>query len=233
MALAQTGTGKTAAFGLPLLNLTDQDFFKPQTIILSPTRELGNQIATDLKTFSKHMKGVKIVSVYGGANISTQIRELKRGCNIIVDTLRVKIKQFASTVSLGGGPKIVILDEADYLNPQSTQPALRGFIEEFSKNCRFIFTCNYKNRIIQPLHSRLKITVGSKNEGSKNIDHKYYVVQNRNRFPALKMRVDKLSRIFGLIFCRTKRDTQSVAEKLIEDGYSAGALHGDFKISVI
>ena len=232
VALAQTGTGKTAAFGLPLLNLTDQDFFKPQTIILSPTRELGNQIATDLKTFSKHMKGVKIVSVYGGANISTQIRELKRGCNIIVATPGRLVDLIKRGVADLSNIDRVILDEADEMLNMGFKDDLDLILNETPEDKNtWLFSATMAREVERIasnyMSAPLKITVGSQNEGSKNVDHKYYVVQNRNRFPALKRLVDVNPEIFGLIFCRTKRDTQEVADRLMAEGYSVDALHGD------
>lgn len=232
VALAQTGTGKTAGFGLPLLNLTEPDYMKPQSIILSPTRELGNQIADDLRKFAKHMKGIKIVSVYGGANISTQIRELKKGCNIIVATPGRLVDLINRGVAKLGEIERVILDEADEMLNMGFKDDLDLILSETPDHKKtWLFSATMAKEVERIASNYMtnptKIVVGSKNEGAKNIDHKFYLVQNRNRFPALKRIVDCNPEIFGLIFCRTKRDTQEVSDRLIAEGYNVDALHGD------
>jgi len=232
VALAQTGTGKTAGFGLPMLNLTEAGTMRVQSVVLSPTRELGNQIAEDLKKYSKHMKGIKIVCVYGGANISTQIRELKRGCNIIVATpgrLIDLIKRGAARLE---DVDRVILDEADEMLNMGFKDDLDFILGQTPKTKKtWLFSATMAKEVERIsrnyMDNPFKITVGSQNEGAKNITHKYYLVQQRNRFSALKRIVDCHPQIFGLIFCRTKRDTQEISDRLMADGYSVDALHGD------
>lgn len=232
VALAQTGTGKTAAFGLPLLETIDVSIQRPQVLVLSPTRELCNQISEDLKAMSKYKRGVNIVSVYGGASIDTQIRALNRGVNIIVATpgrLNDLIKRKKADLS---EVQIVVLDEADEMLNM-------GFKEELDKilsttpstKNTWLFSATMAREVERIasnyMFEPLKIVAGNKNEGAKNIDHKCYVVSHRNRYQALKRIVDSKPDIFGVIFCRTKRDTQEVADKLMAEGYNADALHGD------
>lgn len=232
VALAQTGTGKTAAFGLPMLELTDPSIKEVQSVVLSPTRELANQIAEDLKKFSKYKKGIKVLSVYGGASISGQIKDLKRGVNVVVATPgRLKDLIERGVANLRNIDRVV-LDEADeMLNmgfKQELDYILDGTPEEKST---WLFSATMpreieriaKNYMTDPF----KITVGSQNEGAKNIEHKYFLVRHSNRFSALKRIVDSTPDIFGLIFCRTRRDTQDIADKLMAQGYSADSIHGD------
>ena len=232
VALAQTGTGKTAGFGLPMLNLTEAGHMKVQSVVLSPTRELGNQIAEDLKKYSKHMKGIKVVCVYGGANISTQIRELKRGCNIIVATpgrLIDLIKRGAAKLE---DVNRVILDEADEMLNMGFKDDLDFILGQTpNEKTTWLFSATMAKEVERIsrnyMDNPFKITVGSQNEGAKNIVHKYFKVQHRNRYSALKRIVDCHPQIFGLIFCRTKRDTQEISDRLMAEGYSVDALHGD------
>jgi len=232
VALAQTGTGKTAAFGLPLLETIDVSIQRPQVLVLSPTRELCNQIAEDLKSMSKYKRGVNIVSVYGGASIDTQIRTLNRGVNIIVATpgrLNDLIKRRKADLSEVG---IVVLDEADEMLNM-------GFKEELDKilsttpstKNTWLFSATMAREVERIasnyMFEPMKIVAGNKNEGAANIEHKCYVVSHRNRYQALKRIVDSKPDIFGVVFCRTKRDTQEVADKLMSEGYNADALHGD------
>lgn len=232
VALAQTGTGKTAGFGLPLLELTDPDVREVQSVILSPTRELANQIAEDLKKFAKYKKGIKVLSVYGGASISGQIKDLRRGVNVVVATPgRLKDLIERGVANLRNIDRVV-LDEADeMLNmgfKQELDYILSGTPEEKST---WLFSATMPKEIERIaknyMNNPLKITVGSQNEGAKNVVHKYFLVRHPQRFSALKRIVDSEPNIFGLIFCRTKRDTQEIADKLIGDGYSVDALHGD------
>ena len=221
VALAQTGTGKTAAFGLPLLELTNPDVREVQSVILSPTRELANQIADDLQKLAKYKKGIKVLAVYGGASIGAQIKDLKRGVNVVVATPgRLKDLIERGVANLRNIDRVV-LDEADeMLNmgfKQELDSILSGTPEEKST---WLFSANYMN-------DPAKITVGSKNEGAKNIEHKYYLVRHHDRFAALRRIVDTTPDIFGLIFCRTRRDTQEIADKLMSLGYSADSIHGD------
>jgi len=232
VALAQTGTGKTAAFGLPLLETIDVSIQRPQVLVLSPTRELCNQIAEDLKSMSKYKRCVNIVSVYGGASIDTQIRTLNRGVNIIVATpgrLNDLIKRRKSDLSEVG---IVVLDEADEMLNM-------GFKEELDKilsttpstKNTWLFSATMAREVERIasnyMFEPMKIVAGNKNEGAANIEHKCYVVSHRNRYQVLKRIVDSKPDIFGVVFCRTKRDTQEVADKLMSEGYNADALHGD------
>jgi len=232
VALAQTGTGKTAGFGLPMLHNTEQGYMKPQSIVLSPTRELGNQIADDLRNFSKHMKGIKIVSVYGGANISTQIRELKRGCNIIVATPGRLVDLIKRGVANLEEIDRVVLDEADEMLNMGFKDDLDFILNQTPPTkTTWLFSATMAKEVERIasnyMEDPFKITVGKQNEGGKNIDHKFYLVQNRHRFAALKRIVDVNPEIFGLIFCRTKRDTQEISDRLIAEGYNVDALHGD------
>ena len=232
VALAQTGTGKTAGFGLPMLHNTEQGYMTPQSIVIAPTRELGNQIADDLRKFAKHMKGVKIVSVYGGANISTQIRDLKKGCNIIVATPGRLVDLIKRRVAKLDEVTRVILDEADEMLNMGFKDDLDLILAETpAEKTTWLFSATMAKEVERIARNYMsdpfKITVGRQNEGGENIDHKFYLVQNRNRFPALKRIVDVNPEIFGLIFCRTKRDTQEIADRLIAEGYNVDALHGD------
>jgi len=232
VALAQTGTGKTAGFGLPMLHNTEQGYMKPQSIVLSPTRELGNQIADDLRNFSKHMKGIKIVSVYGGANISTQIRELKRGCNIIVATPGRLVDLIKRGVANLEEIDRVVLDEADEMLNMGFKDDLDFILNQTPPTkTTWLFSATMAKEVERIasnyMEDPFKITVGKQNEGGENIDHKFYLVQNRHRFAALKRIVDVNPEIFGLIFCRTKRDTQEISDRLIAEGYNVDALHGD------
>ncbi len=232
VALAQTGTGKTAGFGLPMLHNTEQGYMTPQSIVIAPTRELGNQIADDLRKFAKHMNGVKIVCVYGGANISTQIKDLKKGCNMIVATPGRFVDLIKRGVAKLDEVDRVILDEADEMLNMGFKDDLDLILAETpAEKTTWLFSATMakeveriaRNYMVDPF----KITVGRQNEGGENIEHKFYLVQNRNRFPALKRIVDVNPEIFGLIFCRTKRDTQEISDRLIAEGYNVDALHGD------
>lgn len=232
VALAQTGTGKTAGFGLPLLDLTDPEVREVQSVILSPTRELCNQIADDLKKFAKHKKGIKILSVYGGASISAQIKDLKRGVNVVVATpgrLRDLIERGVANLR---NIDRVVLDEADEMLNMGFKDELDYILDGTPEDkSTWLFSATMPKEIERIAKNYMtdpaKITVGSRNEGAKNVEHTYYLVRNAQRFSALKRIVDSQPNIFGLIFCRTKRDTQEIADKLMQDGYNVDALHGD------
>jgi ATP-dependent RNA helicase DeaD len=232
VALAQTGTGKTAGFGLPLLDKIDASRNVPQALVLSPTRELCNQIADDFKGFAKFKKGIKVLSVYGGASIDTQIRSLKQGVNVVVATpgrLSDLIRRKKIDLS---EVKIVVLDEADEMLNMGFKEELDNILEQTpSEKNTWLFSATMAldvERIANNyMNSPFKIVVGGQNEGSKNIDHKVYVVQHRNRYEALKRIVDSKPDIFGLIFCRTKIDTQNIADRLMAEGYNVDSLHGD------
>lgn len=232
VALAQTGTGKTAAFGFPMLQKIDVDSRTTQGLILSPTRELCLQIANEMKAYGKHLKGLNVVAIYGGSSITDQAREVKRGAQIIVATPgRMKDMINRRLVDI---TKIQysVLDEADeMLNmgfKEDITDILAGTPED--KNT-WLFSATMPKEVASIardfMNSPQEITVGHKNQSTDNVSHEYYLVNARDRYQALKRLADANPDIFSVIFCRTKRDTQKVAENLIEDGYSAGALHGD------
>ncbi len=232
VALAQTGTGKTAGFGLPLLDKIDSNRSVPQALVLSPTRELCNQIADDFKGFAKFKKGIKVLSVYGGASIDTQIRSLKQGVNVVVATpgrLSDLIRRKKIDLS---EVKILVLDEADEMLNMGFKEELDNILEQTpSEKNTWLFSATMASEVERIANTYMttpfKIVVGGQNEGSKNIDHKVYVVQHRNRYEALKRIVDSKPDIFGLIFCRTKIDTQNIADRLMAEGYNVDSLHGD------
>jgi len=232
IALAQTGTGKTAAFGIPLLQRTDSRVKQTQAIVLSPTRELCLQIADDLKDFSKYLEGVHIVPVYGGTSIENQIKQLRRGAQIIVATPGRLIDLMHRGVAKLEAVKNVVLDEADeMLNmgfSESIDEILAGVPEDRNT---LLFSATMSREIEKIarnyLHDPKEIVVGSRNEGAEHVNHVYYMVNAKDKYLALKRIVDFYPKIFAIIFCRTKRETQEVADKLIHDGYNAESLHGD------
>ncbi|WP_299278104.1 DEAD/DEAH box helicase [uncultured Psychroserpens sp.] len=232
VALAQTGTGKTAAFGFPMLQKIDIDSRTTQGLILSPTRELCLQITNELKLYGKHCKGLNVVAIYGGASITDQARQVKRGAQIIVATPgRMKDMISRNMVDISK-IEYSVLDEADEMLNM-------GFYEDITdilshtpddKNT-WLFSATMPKEVARIardfMHDPTEITVGNRNESTSQVSHEYYLVNARDRYQALKRLADANPDIFSVIFCRTKRDTQKVAENLIEDGYSAGALHGD------
>ncbi|MBO4785811.1 MAG: DEAD/DEAH box helicase [Prevotella sp.] len=232
IALAQTGTGKTAAFGIPLLQRIDTRIQQTQAIVLSPTRELCLQIADDLKDFSKYVPDVHVIPVYGGANIETQIRQLKKGVHIIVATPGRLIDLMNRGGAKLGAVCNVVLDEADeMLNmgfSEDLNTILAGVPEERNT---LLFSATMSKEIEKIartyLHDPKEIVVGSRNEGAENVNHIYYMVSAKDKYLALKRIVDFHPRIFAIIFCRTKVETQEIADKLIKDGYNAESLHGD------
>jgi len=232
VSLAQTGTGKTAAFGFPLVEKVDADSRTTQGLILSPTRELCLQITNELKNYSKYVKGLNVVAVYGGASIQDQARAIKRGAQIIVatpgrmgDMIRrgmVDIRKI----------DVCVLDEADeMLNMGFYEDITEILSDTPDEKNTWLFSATMPREVStiakKFMHDPMEITVGTKNAGNKNVSHEYYQVSGRDRYNALKRLADANPGIFSVVFCRTKRDTQAVAEKLIEDGYSAGAIHGD------
>ncbi|WP_055448495.1 DEAD/DEAH box helicase [Lacinutrix mariniflava] len=232
VALAQTGTGKTAAFGFPMLQKIDVSSRTTQGLILSPTRELCLQIANEMKAYGKHLKGLNVVAIYGGSSITDQAREVKRGAQIIVATpgrMKDMIKRRLVDITK---IQYSVLDEADeMLNmgfKEDITEILSGTPED--KNT-WLFSATMPKEVSRIaknfMNDPKEITVGHKNESTSNVSHEYYMVNARDRYQALKRLADANPNIFSVIFCRTKRDTQKVAENLIEDGYSAGALHGD------
>ncbi|RTE53138.1 DEAD/DEAH box helicase [Arenibacter aquaticus] len=232
VALAQTGTGKTAAFGFPLIQKIDGNSRTTQGLILSPTRELCLQITNELNLYSKYDKGVNVVAIYGGASITDQARQVKRGAQIVVATPgRMKDMIGRGLVDIS---KIdyCVLDEADEMLNMGFFEDIKDILSNTPQDkSTWLFSATMPREVSviakKFMHSPQEITVGSKNSGASTVQHEYYVVGGRDRYPALKRLADTNPDIFSVIFCRTKRDTQKVAEKLIEDGYNAGALHGD------
>jgi len=232
IALAQTGTGKTAAFGLPLLQRIDTARRETQALVLSPTRELCLQIADDLRDFSKYMEGIHVEAVYGGAAIEPQMRALKKGVQIIVATpgrlLDLKNRGYAHLE----GVTNIVLDEADEMLNMGFSDAINEIFESLSdEHSTLMFSATMSREVERVAKKYLKdyetIVVGSRNEGAENVNHVYYMVQAKDKYLALKRIVDYYPKIFAIIFCRTKLETQEVADKLIRDGYNAEALHGD------
>lgn len=232
IALAQTGTGKTAAFGIPVLQRLDPDSRDTQALILSPTRELCLQIADDLKDFSKYMKGINIVPVYGGTFIENQIRALRHGAQIIVATPGRLIDLMHRGKAVLDNVYNVVLDEADEMLNMGFSESINEILEGIPEDRNtLLFSATMSREIERIAKSYLneykEIVVGSRNEGAENVNHIYYMVNAKDKYLALKRIVDYNPKIFGIIFCRTKRDTQEIADKLIHDGYNAESLHGD------
>jgi ATP-dependent RNA helicase DeaD len=232
VALAQTGTGKTAAFGFPLLQKIDPKNKTTQGLILSPTRELCLQITNEIKLYSKYITGLNAVAVYGGASITEQARELKRGAQIIVATPgRMKDMISRGLVNIQN-IDFCILDEADEMLNMGFYEDITAILSDTptDKNT-WLFSATMPYEVSQIAKKFMKnpheITVGTKNSGTTTVSHEFYVVNARDRYEALKRLADANPDIFSVVFCRTKRDTQAIAEKLIEDGYNAAALHGD------
>ncbi len=232
VALAQTGTGKTAAFGFPLIQKIDAENRNTQALILSPTRELCLQITNEIKLYSKYIKGLHTVAVYGGASITEQAREVKRGAQIIVATPgRMQDMINRGLVNIKN-IDFCILDEADEMLNMGFYEDICSILSDTpdEKNT-WLFSATMPAEVAriakQFMSTPVEITVGSKNSGSATVSHEYYCVNARDRYEALKRLADANPDIFSVVFCRTKRDTQAVAEKLIEDGYNAAALHGD------
>jgi ATP-dependent RNA helicase DeaD len=232
VALAQTGTGKTAAFGFPVIQKIDASNRSTQALILSPTRELCLQITNELKNYSKYENGINVVAVYGGASITEQAREIKRGAQIIVATpgrMQDMINRGLVNITQ---INYCILDEADeMLNMGFYDDIVNILSTTPDEKCTWLFSATMPAEVArigkQFMHDPIEITVGTKNSGSATVSHEFYLVNARDRYEALKRLADANPDIFSVIFCRTKRDTQAIAEKLIEDGYSAAALHGD------
>lgn len=232
VALAQTGTGKTAAFGFPLIQKIDADNRNTQALILSPTRELCLQITNEIKLYSKYINGLRTVAIYGGASITEQAREIKKGAQIIVatpgrmqDMLNRKMIDISKI-------NFCVLDEADEMLNMGFYDDIVSILSTTpdEKNT-WLFSATMPREVARIakefMRKPLEITVGHKNSGSSTVSHEFYLVNGRNRYEALKRLADANPDIFSVVFCRTKRDTQAVAEKLIGDGYNAAALHGD------
>ena len=232
IALAQTGTGKTAAFGIPLLQKIDSDTRDTQAVIISPTRELCLQITDDLKDFSKYMPSIHIEAVYGGASIVQQMKALRRGVQIIVATPGRLVDLMNRGVAKLDHVRNVVLDEADEMLNMGFSESINAIFEGVPDDRNTLMFSATMSREIEKiaktyLHDYKEIVVGSRNEGAENVNHIYYLVHARDKYLALKRVVDYHPRIYAIIFCRTKVETQEVADKLIRDGYNAESLHGD------
>ena len=232
IALAQTGTGKTAAFGIPLLMRIDTSNRNAQALVLSPTRELCLQITDDIRDFAKYMDGVHVEAVYGGASIEPQMRALKKGVNIVVATpgrlIDLKNRGVADLTNV----RNIVLDEADEMLNMGFSENISEIFESINENHSTLMFSATMSREVEKvakkyLHDYQEIVVGSRNEGAENVNHIYYMVNAKDKYLALKRIVDYYPRIFAIIFCRTKIETQEIADKLIKDGYNAESLHGD------
>ena len=232
VGLAQTGTGKTAAFGLPVLQNIDLRKAEPQALVLAPTRELCLQIASDLQDYSKYLKGIAILPVYGGSSIGSQIGALKRGVHVVVATPgRLIDLMERGAVSLAK-VKTLVLDEADEMLNMGFQEDIETILGGVPEDHRtMLFSATMPKAIAEIakkyLNNAIEITIGHKNEGSANVNHVYYFVHAKDKYAALKRIVDYYPNIYGIIFCRTKLDTQEIAKNLMDEGYNADALHGD------
>lgn len=232
VALAQTGTGKTAAFGFPLIQKIDPDNRNTQALILSPTRELCLQITNEIKLYSKYLKGLHTVAVYGGASITEQAREVKRGAQIIVATPgRMQDMINRGLVNIKN-INYCVLDEADEMLNMGFYEDICSILSDTPDDkSTWLFSATMPSEVSRIakkfMHDPQEITVGAKNAGTATVSHEFYMVNARDRYEALKRLADANPDIFSVVFCRTKRDTQAIAEKLIEDGYNAAALHGD------
>ena len=231
-AFAQTGTGKTAAFSLPILELLDDNSGNVQAIILSPTRELAVQIGNNIKDFCKYLPNVKVTTVYGGSSMEDQIRSLKRGSQIVVGTPGRTVDLIKRRALKLGNVKWLVLDEADEMLNMGFKDELDKVLEATPDTKQtLLFSATFpreveaiaRNYMTKPV----EITSGEKNSGSENVSHEFYSVTERTRYPALKRIADLNPDIYAIIFCRTRRETQEVADNLIRDGYSADSLHGD------
>jgi len=232
IALAQTGTGKTAAFGLPSLQMTDVNDKSPQTIVLCPTRELCLQIAKDFSTYSKYTKGIGVVAVYGGASIDTQIRALNKGAQIIVGTPGRTNDLIRRRRLKLGNIKRVILDEADEMLTMGFKEELDSILKETPREKQTLLFSATMSREVRSISKKYMVdpeemAVAKVNIGAANVKHLYYMVNARDRYEVLKRIADMNPTIYGIVFCRTRRETKEVANKLMHDGYSADALHGD------
>ena len=232
IALAQTGTGKTAAFGIPLLQKVNPADKATQALVLSPTRELCLQIADDLNSFAKYIDGLHIVPVYGGTDIGAQIRTLKHGVQIIVATPGRLLDLMNRGVAQLDKVHNVVLDEADEMLNMGFSESINAIFEGVPTDRNTLLFSATMSKEVEHiaknyLHDYKEIVVGSRNEGAENVNHIYYMVHSKDKYLALKRIVDFHPRIFAIIFCRTKLETQDIADKLIKDGYNAEALHGD------
>lgn len=232
VGLAQTGTGKTAAFGLPVLQRINVDKRVPQALIIAPTRELCLQIAGDLADFSKYAEGIKILPVYGGSSIESQIRTLEKGVQVIVATPGRLIDLIKRGVVKLESVHTVILDEADEMLNMGFLDDIDEILSHVPEDRKMLmFSATMPREIAQIakkyMRDAVEFVAGNRNEGAKNVRHIYYMVKAHDKYLALKRVVDNSPNIYGIVFCRTKRETQEIADKLIADGYNADCLHGD------
>lgn len=232
IAFAQTGTGKTAAFSLPVLNQIDTSKKGIKCIVLSPTRELGLQIAEDIKSYSKNIPGFKVVAVYGGADITRQIKNIERGCDVVVGTPGRTLDLIKRNRLNLEGVEFLVLDEADEMLSMGFAEDLDAILANTpSEKQTLLFSATMPPDMVKLskkyMTNPAEITAGSKQEANTNVTHIYYKINNRDRYPALKRAVDVSPDIYGIIFCRTRAETKEVAERLAEDGYNTDALHGD------
>ena len=232
LAFAQTGTGKTAAFGLPIIQQVNVENKDTQAIILAPTRELCIQIAKDLESYAKYIKGLKVVPVYGGASIDTQVKALHRGAQVVVGTpgrtldliKRKKLKLFHVSW--------LVLDEADEMLNMGFKEELDGILSDTpAEKQTLLFSATMPKEVKrisrEYMRNPLEIRVGKENAGADNVAHQYFMVKAKDKYAALKRIADINPEIYAIVFCRTRRETKEIADKLIQDGYNADALHGD------
>lgn len=236
IALAQTGTGKTAAFGLPVIQQIDLKINQPQVLIMCPTRELCMQITGDLTDFSKYIAGLKVLPVYGGASMETQIRGLQRGVHIIVATPGRLLDLMSRKVVKLNNVSKVILDEADEMLNMGFSESINDILAQLPEERNtLLFSATMPPEISKIarkyMNNPIEVTIGRKNEGAENVSHVCYMVQARDKYLTLKRLADYYPNIYGIVFCRTRRETQEIADKLITDGYNAEALHGDLSQS--
>lgn len=232
IALAQTGTGKTAAYGIPIIEHIEVSQHKPQALILCPTRELCLQIADDITNYSKYIPEIKALPVYGGSSIESQIRTLKKGVQIVVATPGRLLDLIRRRTIALNEIKTVVLDEADEMLNMGFEEDIRSILNEINDNrILWMFSATMPKEIRSIVGKYMtnphEIVVGSKNQMNENIQHKYFMVRAKDKYLALKRIADYYPNIYGIIFCRTRRETQEIADKLIQDGYNAEALHGE------
>ena len=237
VGLAQTGTGKTAAFGLPMIQLIDFDLKYTQGVVICPTRELCLQTSEDIKKLCKYVKGAKVVAVYGGASIEDQRNKIKKGAQIIVATPGRLLDLINRKIAKLSKISYLVLDEADEMLNMGFQEDIDAILENTPSQKRtWLFSATMPNAVAKIAKKYMKnpveITVGKKNSGAENILHVNYIVNEKDRYQALKRIIDYYPDIYGLVFCRTRKETQETAEKLIKDSYNAEALHGDLSQAV-
>jgi len=236
IGLAQTGTGKTAAFGLPLLETINTSSKMPQVLVLSPTRELCVQIANDFEQYGKHIDKLSIVAVYGGADMEKQFRALERGVQVVIGTPG-RVKDMINRRKLRLEQlNTLVLDEADEMLQMGFRDELNFILESTPPTRRtLLFTATWEDNVKriakEYMHDAVEISVGRQNSGAENVVHEYYMVQAKNKYDALRRIIDFYPQMYGIFFCRTRQDTKDLADKLVRDGYSADALHGDLSQS--